>query len=261
MRVKLKKRLGQNLLRDKNIQNKIIGSLELKPSDFILEIGAGSGEFTGLLAKKAKKVYAVEIDRELYGLLEEKIKDYANISLIKKDILKLNLQRYFAGLNQKLKVFGNIPYYISTPIIGHLLKFKRNIEIIFITVQKELANRITASPGSKDYGSLSCFVQYYTNPKKVFEIKRASFFPTPKVDSCLLRLEPREKMTLGAAKERFFFKAVRAAFNQRRKTLRNSLKGLLPPEKIERFFLKYSIDENTRPESLASQDFINLINS
>ncbi|MEK6727406.1 MAG: 16S rRNA (adenine(1518)-N(6)/adenine(1519)-N(6))-dimethyltransferase RsmA [Candidatus Omnitrophota bacterium] len=261
MHLKPKKRLGQNFLTDKNIQNKILGSLELKPSDFILEIGAGSGEFTGLLAKKVKKVYAVEIDRDLYSLLEERIKDYTNVSVIKKDILKLNLQRYFAGLNKKIKVFGNIPYYISTPIIVHLLKFRRNIEIIFITVQKEFAKRITASAGSKDYGSLSCFVQYYTNPKKVFEIKRTSFFPSPKVDSCLLRLDPREKMPLGTVKEEFLFKAVRAAFNQRRKTLRNSLKGLLPPEKLERFFLKYSIDKNTRPESLAPQDFINLINS
>jgi len=261
MRVKLKKRLGQNFLTDKNIQNKILGSLELKTSDLILEIGAGSGEITCLIAKKAKKVYAVEIDPDLYGLLEEKTKDYTNISAIKKDILKLDLQKIFAPLNQKIKVFGNIPYYISTPIIAHLLKFRKNIETIFITVQKEFAQRITASAGSKDYGSLSCFVQYYANPKKVFEIKRTSFFPPPKVDSCLLRLDPREKLPLGTVKEKFLFKAVRSAFNQRRKTLRNSLKGLLPPKKLERFFLKYSMDKNIRPESLAPQEFINLINS
>lgn len=261
MRVNLKKKLGQNFLTDKNIQSKILGSLELKTSDLILEIGAGSGEITCLLAKKAKKVYAVEIDPDLYGLLEDKVKDYANINVIKKDILKLDLQKIIAPLNQKIKVFGNIPYYISTPIIAHLLKFRKNIGIIFITVQKEFARRITASAGSKDYGSLSFFVQYYTNPKKVLAIKRSSFFPPPKVDSCLLRLEPREKLPLGTVKEKFLFKVVRAAFNQRRKTLRNSLKGLLPPKKLERFFLKYSIDKNTRPERLTRHDFINLINS
>lgn len=261
MHFKPKKRLGQNFLTDKNIQNKILRSLELKPSDIILEIGSGSGEFTALLAKKAKKVFAVEIDRDLYGLLEEKIKGYRNVRMLKKDILKLNLQSLSLGLSQKIKVFGNIPYYISTPIIEHLLKFKEKIETIFITVQKELAKRIVASAGSKEYGSLSCFVQYYTNPKKIFEIKRASFFPSPKVDSCLLRLTLRQNLPLGTSKEELFFKTVRAAFRQRRKTLRNSLRNHLPQGKLERFFQKYSIDRNDRPESLSSQDFINLINS
>lgn len=261
MRIKPKKRLGQNFLLDKNIQKKIIQGLELKPSDTVLEIGAGRGELTGFIAHKVKKVYAVEIDPDLYGALEENIKDYPNVVVIKEDILKLKLRKHFSKLRGKLKVFGNIPYYISTPIIEKLLWFRKKINTIYITVQKEFAKRIVAQPGSKIYGSLSCFVQYYTEPKIIFEIKKGSFYPTPKVGSCFLRLTVRKKTSLSKDKEKILFRIIRAAFNQRRKALRNSLKELLPKEKLETCLLKYSIDKNIRPEDLTLQDFTNLINS
>ena len=260
MHIKPKKRLGQNFLFDKNIQNKILGSLELKPSDVVLEIGSGRGDLTALIAKKVREVFAVEIDRDLYKMLEDKAKDSPNITLIKKDILKLDLQKYFRGNNKKIKVFGNIPYYISSPIIEHMLKFKGKIDTIFITVQREFAKRVVASAGSKDYGSLSCFVRYFTEPAIIFEIKKNSFFPAPKVDSALLRLKPRKRVSLVKSKEKILFKVIRGAFNQRRKTLRNSLKNLIHPARLEEYLLKYSLDINIRPESLTLQDFINLIN-
>ena len=182
MHIKPKKSLGQNFLVDKNIQKKIIVYLEIKPDDIILEIGAGRGELTNLIAKEAEKVYALEIDNSLCGILKENLKSYSNVEIINRDILKFNLRAYFRNLKQNLKVFGNIPYYISSPIIEHLFNYRNKIESIFITVQKEFAKRVTAIPGSKEYGSLSCFVQYYAKPKIIFNIKKASFFPVPKVD-------------------------------------------------------------------------------
>ena len=141
-----------------------------------------------------------------------------------------------------------------------MLKFKGKIDTIFITVQREFAKRVVASAGSKDYGSLSCFVRYFTEPAIIFEIKKNSFFPAPKVDSALLRLKPRKRVSLVKSKEKILFKVIRGAFNQRRKTLRNSLKNLIHPARLEEYLLKYSLDINIRPESLTLQDFINLIN-
>lgn len=261
MRIKPKKRLGQNFLIDKNIQKKIIEGLELKHSDTVLEIGSGRGEFTAPIADRVKKVYAVEIDTDLYSALEENIKGYPNVVLIKEDILKIKLEKYFSNVKGKLKVFGNIPYYISTPIIEKIFKFRIKFNEIYITVQKEFAKRIVAQPGSKIYGSLSCFVQYYTEPKIVFEIKRGSFYPAPKVDSCFLKLTFRKKTPLRKDKEKILFRIIRAAFSQRRKALRNSLKRVFPKEKLEAYLQNYSIDKNTRPEDLTHQDFTNLINS
>ncbi len=261
MQIKPKKSLGQNFLTDKNIQNKIIDSCQLTPQDTVLEIGSGRGELTCLIADKVEKLFSVEIDKSLYDGLKLRTKEFKNFKLINKDILKFSLRGYFRGLEKKLKVVGNVPYYISTPIIEHLLKYKDKIDKVFITVQKEFARRITASPGSKEYGSLSCFVQYYTEPKIIFYIKRNSFYPAPKVDSALLRLEIRRLPSVKPDNEKLFFKIIRAAFNKRRKTLRNSLEGVLPLKKIEAFFKKYGINKDIRPEDLSLADFANLANA
>jgi 16S rRNA (adenine1518-N6/adenine1519-N6)-dimethyltransferase len=263
MYTKPKKSLGQNFLVDKNIQRKIISGCELKLSDNILEIGPGNGELTKLIASRVNKIVAVEIDGNLFQELKNIFKNCKNIKIVNRDILSFNPNRYFRNSSNKdrflIKVIGNIPYYISTPIIEHLFNFKKNIKTIFITVQKEFAKRVTASPGSKDYGSLSCFVQYNTDPKILFTIKRGSFFPVPKIDSCLLRLNIRhEKITV--KDERLFFKIVRGAFNKRRKTLRNSLNDILSQKKLKTFFEKFSKDPNIRPEDLTLQDFANLAN-
>lgn len=261
MRVKPKKSLGQNFLVDKNIRNKIINCCQFKESDTVLEIGAGRGELTRLIAEKAGKVYAVEIDYFLSKCLKESFKNNAGVKIINQDILKFNLKKCFGrNKNKSIKVVGNIPYYITTPIIAHLLKFKYNISVIFLTVQKEFAGRMAARPGSKDYGSFSCYVQYNTNPKMIFLIKRTCFFPAPAVDSCFLRLEVRQIPPVELCDEKLFFKIIRGAFSKRRKTLRNSLEGIIPQTKINNFFDKFGIDWNIRPEKLSLQDFANLTN-
>lgn len=260
MRVKPKKRLGQNFLFDKNIQKKIVAALGLSPKDIVLEIGAGYGNLTRLIAESQAKVYALEIDKSLCGLLKESLKDYPNVRLLNRDILKFNLQKFFTGAKTKIKIFGNIPYYITTPIITHLLMFRDKIDMIFLTVQKEFAKRIAAGSHSKEYGSFSCFVQFYAKPEILFSISRTCFLPAPKVESSLLKLEIRKSPPVKVKDEAAFFKLIRASFNKRRKILKNSLKEIVPLHKLEAFFEGYRIDPNSRPESLTLEDFANLSN-
>lgn len=260
MHIKPKKNLGQNFLVDGNIQRKIIAACSLQPKDNILEIGAGSGLLTGLLAAKAASVYALEIDAQLTRILKEKFSNYKNIKIINQDILKFNFKRYFSVFVNKPKVIGNIPYYITTPIIEYLIKQRANISTIFLTVQKEFAKRITASTGSKDYGSFSCFVQYYFKPKALFFIKKGCFRPMPKVDSCFLELKVREKPEVKVKDEKLLFRVIRLAFNQRRKALRNSLKRIIAQKNLEQFFKKYRhLSVNARAEELSLADFANLL--
>ena len=260
MHIKPKKSLGQNFLFDKNIQNKIINACALKPEDSILEIGAGSGQMTKLISEKCSIVYALEIDHYLCRILKDNLGGYKNIRIINRDILSFSLKSYFRRLKNKIKIVGNIPFYITTPIIEHLLRYRDKIDTIFITVQKEFAKRMIAKPGSKDYGSFSCFLQYYTEPQVLFLIKKTSFWPMPKVDSSFLSLKIRDEPLVKTENERLFFKIIRAAFNKRRKTLRNSLKGTVPLEKLKLFFHQYNIDVNARPEELTLGDFANLNN-
>lgn len=260
MYLKPKKSLGQHFLIDKNIQKKIIAACNFKPFDTVLEIGAGKGELTRLITSHAGRVFALEIDPALCEILAENLKENKNVKIINEDILNFNFKKYFVKFKNKIKVIGNIPYYITTPIIEHLLTFGDKIEIIFLTVQKEFALRMAAASGSKDYGSFSCFIQYYTTPKKLFFITRTCFRPIPKVDSCFLQLEIREEPPVKIKNKEMLFKIIRAAFNQRRKTLRNSLKGLIAEKDLERFFTTYRIDPHIRPERLGLQDFANLVN-
>ena len=174
MRPKPKKSLGQNFLVDKNIQEKIIQSGNLKKSDVVLEIGPGRGELTSLLLERVKKVIAVEIDSSLCAILRDKFSGYQNFELINQDILKFVI-RDFIKNDKKLKVIANLPYYISTPIITHLFEHREVIKEIYLTLQKELASRLTTGPGSKEYGSISCFIQFYSDAQILFPIKNTSF--------------------------------------------------------------------------------------
>lgn len=262
MHIKPKKSLGQNFLVDKNIQKKIINACSLTHEDIVLEIGAGLGVFSGQLASKVKQVYALEIDQRLYPDLERNLGFYNNCQIIKSDILKFNLNKFLKdnGIKQKIKVIGNIPYYISSPIIEHLINYKDNISIVFMTVQKEFGRRVVSKPGSKEYGSFSCFVQYYALGKIIFEIKQGCFKPSPKVDSCFLSLEFRDRPAVQVDNEKLFFKLIRTAFNQRRKTLRNSLDGLICLEALEKSLDESGIDKNVRPEDISLEQFANLSN-
>ena len=263
MYTKPKKSLGQNFLTDKNIQKKIIRACNLTLEDIILEIGAGCGALTAELARVAGKVYALEIDNRLYPILDKQLTSLSNVQLIKADILKFDIEKFLLvnKINRKIKVIGNIPYYISSPIIQHLIGYRDCIDEILITVQKEFAKRVAACPGNKDYGSFSCFVQYYLEPKIIFEIKRNSFSPAPKVDSSFLALRKRLKPRVLVNDEDALFKLIRTAFNQRRKTLRNSLEGFITQEKLELFFSQQGIDKNVRPEDLSLEQFAALMST
>jgi 16S rRNA (adenine1518-N6/adenine1519-N6)-dimethyltransferase len=262
MYIKPKKSLGQNFLIDKNIQKKIIRACNLSKDDIVLEIGAGKGDLTALFAQSVKAVYALEIDMRLYPLLEQVLGAYDNCRVIKCDILKFDLSRFLQDnqIKQKIKVIGNIPYYISSPIIEHLIGYRQDISCAFITVQKEFGRRARAVAGSKEFGSFSCFVQYYARCRILFEIKKNSFKPAPNVDSCFLLLEFRDHPLVIVQDEEMFFKLIRTAFNQRRKTLRNSLDGFLPQDKLEQFFDTTGINKNVRPEDLSLEQFARLSN-
>jgi 16S rRNA (adenine1518-N6/adenine1519-N6)-dimethyltransferase len=258
MHTKPKKSLGQNFLIDRNIQSKIADSVDLNPDDTVLEIGPGEGAITGLLCQAANKVFAVEIDRNLCALLTNKFAKTENLSVVNADILKFDLRSLPPG--NKFKVIGNIPYYITSPIVEHLLLYRERIKDIYLTVQKEFAQRMAADPGSKAYGSFSCFVQYYTEPEILFLIKKNSFHPAPKVDSSFLRLKLREEPAVKVKNEAMLFKIIRTAFQQRRKTMKNGLEELIPNRQLEQFFRQYDIDPRIRAEDLSLQDFANLAN-
>lgn len=266
MYIKPKKSLGQNFLFDKNIQKKITSACDLSKEDIVLEIGAGMGDLTQQLAVTAKRVYALEVDCRFFPLLEDKLRAQTNCQILKADILKFNINKFLQNnlVKQKIKVIGNIPYYISSPIIEHLIQYRANIDTVFITVQKEFGRRVNAAAGSKEYGSFSCFVQYYAQPKIIFEIKKGSFKPSPKVDSCFLSLKFRQNPPVEVRNEEMFFKLIRSAFNQRRKTLRNSLAAFISLGSLSAFLDGQGIDRNARPEVLTLEQFAllnNCINS
>jgi len=259
MRHKPKKSLGQNFLTDKNMQEKVLRTCGFTPLDTVLEIGAGRAEMTRLIVKQVKKIYALELDRQLACDLKQDFGGSPSVEVINEDILKFQITQKFKKFPGRIKVFGNIPYYITTPIIEHLLEHRKKIESIYITVQKEVAERIVAQKQEEAYGSLSCFLQYYTTPEILLHIKRNCFTPIPGVDSCLLRLVIKRKTELSSADSKRLFKIIRAAFNQRRKALKNSLKGILAQGKIAAFLSHRQIDPLIRPEQLALSDFIALI--
>ena len=248
------KRLGQSFLIDKNIRDKIIDASGIKKEDIVLEIGSGLGALTEGLCKRAKKVKAVEKDRRLYDYLLENCKR-SNLELICSDILKYDFSPF-----SKLKIVGNLPYSISSPILIHLLNNRVFIDTIFITVQKEVAERIIAKEGSKIYGAISCFVRFYTVPKVLFTIKKNAFYPVPKVDSCFLRLDI-DRQSCCLTDEEKLFKIIRASFGKRRKMILNSLysSGLFKSkEELLKELAAAGILPNTRPEAISLEKFIML---
>lgn len=258
MHIKPKKSLGQNFLRDRNIIAKIISSSGISAADTVLEIGSGRGDLTKAIAAVGARVVALELDPQLYVYLKDEFKDMPDVKILHQDILKFNLDKYFAGAKPGIKVVANIPYYITSPIIEHLFKYRNKISAIYLTVQKEFGLRIIAPSGSRVYGAFSCFAQFYTIPRIIFDIKRGSFFPVPKVDSCFLEMKIRPKLACKKEEEAALFKIIRLAFNQRRKTLRNSLKSLFSPAQLNAFFTDSGISINTRPECLDLAKFIKL---
>jgi 16S rRNA (adenine1518-N6/adenine1519-N6)-dimethyltransferase len=254
MRPAPKKSLGQNFLRDGRARRRIVDACGFSPSDVVLEIGPGQGAVTPLIAERVKKLYAVELDTRLASELQERFAG-TNVTVEKADILAFDPASIQESRSARIKVFGNIPYYITSPIIEHLFASRALIETVFLTVQKEFAERMCAEPGTKTYGSFSCFVRYYARPRILFRVKRNSFYPPPKVDSCFVRLDIREHPPVEVSDEQKLFSVIRHAFQQRRKTLRNSLEGIVSREQLESFFSCRQLAPGTRPERLSLEDF------
>ncbi len=257
MRPKPKKSLGQNFLQDPNIRSKIMDSCAFSCDDTVIEIGPGQGAMTGLIAAKVKRLYCVELDKELAGTLREQFKDNSAVTIIQGDILQRSdiIASASTAAGGKVRIFGNIPYYISSPILESLFEAREYISTIHIMVQKEFGRRVAAPAGSDDYGSFSCFIGYYTVPTIEFTVKRTCFYPVPKVDSCFLKLEVRSQPPVKVSDERLLFRIIRASFQQRRKQMRNSISSIAPEDKLEKVFSVCSIDPKARAERLDLAQF------
>lgn len=242
-----KKYLGQNFLFDPSILHRIVEAADITHNDTVVEIGPGHGTLTKLLAERAKKVIAIELDSELYTKLKEEIKGF-NIELIHGDALKYPYEEL-----EQFKVVANIPYYITTPIIFRLIESRKNLKSMTLTIQKEVAQRIVGKPGTKDYGVLAIAIQYYGEPKLEFVIPKGAFRPVPKVDSAVIHVEMFDKPRVIATDEKLFFKIVKIAFAQRRKTLSNSLKSI--SKDIKEILINAKIDPNRRAETLSIEEF------
>lgn len=257
-----RKNYGQNFLIDSHVIEKIIAAAEIDKDTNVLEIGPGIGTLTQYLAESAGHVTAVEIDDKLIPILEKTLKEYDNVNIIHGDILKQEIADIFGG--EKFKIVANLPYYITTPIIMNLLEERIPAESITVMIQKEVADRMMAGPGSKDYGALSLAVQYYAEPYIAANVPQNCFMPRPNVASTVIRLSLREKPLVEAADEKHMFKLIRAAFNQRRKTLANAVKNFeglsYSREEVENALLKMGLDTRVRGEALDLEQFAKLSN-
>lgn len=258
--LRMSKKLGQNFLIDNNVVGGIVDAAAINPEDTVLEIGPGIGTLTQGLAETGCRVVAVEIDARLLKILDKTLAGYDNIRIIHGDILKIDISREI--LAEKYKVVANLPYYITTPIILSLLEQRLPIERLVTMVQKEVAERMIAQPGGKDYGALSVAVQYYTHPEIMFTVPPKSFIPAPAVESAVIRCIMRDKPPVDINDEKKFFRVVKAAFAQRRKTLNNNLKGAgLSADEVELILKTANIDGTRRGETLSLDEFAAIANA
>ena len=258
-----KKSLGQNFLIDTNILRRIVDHAELTDESGAIEIGPGIGALTEQLAKSSKKVTAFEIDQRLLPILEDTLSPYNNVTVIHEDILKADVEKViaeeFAGIDDVM-VVANLPYYVTTPIILKLLTENLPIRGLVVMLQKEVADRIAARPGTKEYGSLSIAIQYYTEAETVMIVPKTVFMPQPNVDSAVIRLVKRAKPIVEVKDEEFFFTVTRSSFAQRRKTILNNLTSQLPDGKskkdqILKALEQTGVDPTRRGETLSIEEF------
>ncbi|SEB20005.1 16S rRNA (adenine1518-N6/adenine1519-N6)-dimethyltransferase [Thalassobacillus cyri] len=262
-----KKSLGQNFLIDANILENIVQHAGVDDHSGAIEIGPGIGALTEQLARHADRVVAFEIDQRLVPILEETLSPYENVTIINNDILKADVNKVIRTQfepGQSLKIVANLPYYITTPILMKLLMERLPVENITVMIQKEVADRMAASPNTKSYGSLSIAVQYYTEAKVVMNVPKTVFMPQPNVDSSVLQLTLRDTPPVQVTDEEFFFTVVQATFGQRRKTLMNNLsrhfKGKFDKEQLRYKLTASAIDPSRRGESLTMEEFATLAN-
>lgn len=261
---KFSRSLGQNFLTNKEVIDEIVEGADITKEDLVIEIGPGIGVLTAAAAEKAGKVIAIEIDTNLVTILGDTLAEFDNVKVINENVVKLNLAKIIeeeAGDYEAAKVIGNLPYYITTAIIMKLLEEKLPVESITIMMQKEVADRIKAEPGSRIYGAISVAVQYYCSVNVVENVPKEYFMPMPKVDSAVLRLDVRKEAPVNLLNEKMFFRCIKAGFSQRRKTLLNSLTGTgFGKGVISKCLVNAGIDGKRRAETLSLSDFAAVAN-
>ncbi|SEQ10051.1 16S rRNA (adenine(1518)-N(6)/adenine(1519)-N(6))-dimethyltransferase RsmA [Piscibacillus halophilus] len=262
-----KKSLGQNFLVDANVLKKIVAKAGVDEKTIAIEIGPGIGALTEQLAHEAKHVYAFEIDQRLMEVLDDTLSPYSNVTVFNQDILEADLETFLHEKYQEgyqVKVVANLPYYITTPILMKLLRDELPIHSMTVMMQKEVADRMAAEPNTKNYGSLSIAVQYYTESKVVMNVPKTCFIPQPNVDSAILQLTKRDEPLIYVEDEALFFEVVQASFGQRRKTIKNNLqrefKDRLSQKQFEQIFEESGIEPQRRGESLSIEEFAKLSN-
>ena len=246
------KRLGQNFLFDEQSLNTIAS--EVTKEDTVIEIGPGLGTLTAVLAEKANKVIAVELDSKMVDILEDRFKLYNNVEIIQDDILHVDIDK----IAPKAKIVANLPYYITTSIITKLLN--TNIKDITILIQKEVAERICAEPGTKKAGAITYFVKYYADSKVIANVPKECFIPSPEVESAIVKITKRDKKAFKIENEKMFFDIIRTNFNQRRKTILNSLSSIIDKETLKNILNECKIKENARGENLSLEQFALIAN-
>lgn len=260
--ITLQKKYGQNFIGDPALLERIATVCDWQPGDRALEIGPGAGTLTRAIAREAEEVLAIEIDRRLAPLLEETLADCANVHLVFTDALKVDLDalmRDTLGWDGRYKLIANLPYYITTPLIMHVLEDSEKVSELVIMVQKEVGERLCAAPGSKAYGAVTVMVQYAATVARAFDVGRHAFVPAPEVDSTILHLIPYEKRPIQAQSDAVLRRVVKAAFSQRRKTLRNSLSSLgCDKALIKQALEAASIEDSRRAETLSVAEFVAL---
>jgi len=255
-----KKNFGQNFIVDENVINSITKKSEIDKDTLVIEIGPGAGSLTYKLCESAKNVLCYEIDTTLKDILNDTLKDYDNYEIIYQDFLKVNVLEDIKKYDyKKLYVVANLPYYITTPIIMKLIEDMIPVDKIVVMVQKEVGNRFKAEPGSKDYSSLSVFLKYYFKVSKLIDVSKNVFIPKPNVDSIVVEFKRKENL-LNVTNKELFFNLIRDSFKQKRKTLRNNLKGY-NLDKIEEVLKKYNMDLSIRAEQISLEIFVEISNN
>ena len=261
-----KKSFGQNFLTDTNILQKIVDTAEIDDKVNVIEIGPGIGALTEFLAERAAQVMAFEIDHRLVPILADTLRDFDNVTVVNEDILKVDLAQHiqnFKNPDLPIKVVANLPYYITTPILMHLIESGIPFSEFVVMMQKEVADRISAQPNTKAYGSLSIAVQYYMTAKVAFIVPRTVFVPAPNVDSAILKMVRRSEPAVAVEDEKFFFKVSKASFTHRRKTLWNNLTGYFGKteeikDKLTKALDQAGLSPSVRGEALSLEEFASL---
>ena len=260
---RFKKQFGQNFISDDHLLAKIVEAAEITPEDVVIEIGPGAATLTAALAEKAAQVIAIEIDKDLFPIIERRMAGYSNFELVAGDAMKVDFDTLAAKYGAKrYKVVANLPYYITTPIVMRFLEDGFRVSELVIMVQQEVADRFLANPGTKAYGAITAAINYYGSVSRAFNVPRTMFTPRPEVDSSIVKIKCYENKPFEADDEKLLRRVIKAAFGQRRKTLNNALKALnLPKDELDKALQRAGIDAARRGETLSVEEFVCLSNA